>query len=187
MYSMNKLLDAKTETEVVAYMARGDDYNTILATLAGRGIELSKPNLTQIKQRNSEALAYMQNAMVESQLSHASAILRKSRQLLERKLDQTLKIDEQLIELKKLFDNSDMDVKEYLYERDKILRTELTAGELTAITKESFNQSQVEQGKPSSITENPAQAKANLEKVLRAIAEGDDKAAIEALFLDAES
>lgn len=180
-----KALDTKTETEVVAYIARGDSYNTILKTLEDKGFSATKGTLTNIKKRNSEALEYMQTAMQEQQLSHATTLLRKSRQLLERKLDQSLELDNDLDKLKKLYDNDEIDFDQYSRRLDVLLRKELSATELNSITKESFNQSQVEQGKPSSITENPTQARANLAKLLNAISTNDERAAMEAIFLDA--
>lgn len=182
---MSKKLDTQTETEVVAYIARGDSYEDIITTLQGRGFSLSRTNLTHIKKRNSEALSFMKNAITETQLSHAASILRKSRQLLENKLDKQLQIQHELDELKVEYDKGNLDFKEYYKMYEGIIKKELSASELNSITKESFNQSQVEQGKPSSITESPDQARKNLQKVLNAISAGDDKAAVEALFLDA--
>lgn len=182
---MKKTLDSKTETEVVAYIARGDTYDTIISTLGERGIPITKGTISNIKSRNSEALSYMQNALAENTLSHAASILRKSRQLLENKLDKQLNISEEYKLAKLDFADGLIDFEQYNRLLEGIARRELTATELNSITKESFNQSQVEAGKPTAITENPAQARANLEKLLTAISQGDDKAAIEAIFIDA--
>jgi hypothetical protein len=182
---MNKKLDTQTETEVVAYIARGDSYDDIINVFTQRGFTLNKTNLTHIKQRNSEALTFMQNAITEKQLSHASSILRKSRQLLENKLDIQLDVQHELDQLKADWKAGTYDFDEYINLSTVILKRQLTASELNSITKESFNQSQVEAGKPTAITESPAQARKNLQIILDAIAAGDDKGAIDALFLDA--
>lgn len=182
---MSKKLDTQSETEVVAYIARGDSYEDIINTFAGRGVVLSRANLTHIKSRNSQALTFMQDAIVEQQLSHAATILRKSRQLLEGKLDKQFTIQHELDELKTRFDKQEIDFKQYFDMCQAVVKRELTASELNSITKEAFNQSQVEAGKPTAITESPIQARKNLEVILQAIASGDDKAAVKALFLDA--
>lgn len=181
---MNKTLDRQTETEVVAYIARGDEYSKIIQTLHERGIDLTKGTISNIKKRNADALSYMQGALVEHQLSHATSILRKSRELLERKLDKQLDISEEYATLKQSYMNGDISSEDYFRYLERLDRRELTATELNSITKESFNQSQVEQGKPSSITESPTQARANLQTLLTAIAQGDDQAVIKAIFPD---
>lgn len=182
---MSKKLDTQSETEVVAYIARGDSYQSIINVFKTRGIVLNKTNLSKIKARNSEALTFMQTAMTEQQMSHAASILHKSRQLLEGKLDEQIVVQRDLEELKERFDNGDIEFTAYINLYKTIVRRELTAGELNGITKESFNQSQVEAGKPTAITESPTQARQNLQVILNAIANGDDKAAVEALFIDA--
>lgn len=182
---MRKTLDAQTETQVVAYIARGDTYDDILSVLSERGIVTSKATLSHIKTRNADALAAMQKSIETQQISHATSILKKSRELLERKLDKQLKLEEELTELRESHEKHEIDLSEYLKSAQELVKQQLTASELNSITKESFNQSQVEQGKPSSITETPAQAKQNLQRVLSAIAAGDDQAAVEAIFIDA--
>jgi hypothetical protein len=56
--------------------------------------------------------------------------------------------------------------------------------DLIAASKEMFNQTQIEAGKPTSITESPEQAKRNLQTLLQAIHNRDDKAMVDAIFLD---
>lgn len=180
-----KMLDTKTETEIVAYIARGDDYNTILKMLHERGVDVTKATISNIKKRNPEALKFMQDTLTEQTFSHSTSILRKSRQLLENKLDEQEDLDKRLGELKEKYDKEEITLREYIDMSELLIGRKLTAKDLNSITKESFNQSQVEQGKPSAITENPTQARANLQRVLSAIASGDEEAVIKSLFIDA--
>lgn len=176
-------LDTKTETEVVAYIARGDNYDDIITLLGTKGIKLAKSTITNIKDRNAEALKFMQDTMVEQSVTQATSILRKSRQLIENKLDRALELDEMQEAASILYRDGDIEYDQYREIIERINYDVLSISELNSVTKESFNQSQVEQGKPSSIVDNPTQAKASLAKVLRAIAAGDEEAALDALFL----
>lgn len=180
-----KMLDTKTETEIVAYIARGDDYNTILKMLHERGVDVTKATISNIKKRNPEALKFMQDTLTEQTFSHSTSILRKSRALLEKKLDKELGLDDELEAIRKKYEAGEITALEYHHMSEERIKQSLSASELNSITKESFNQSQVEQGKPSAITENPTQARANLQRVLSAIASGDEEAVIKSLFIDA--
>lgn len=180
----NKALDTKTETEVVAYMARGDTYETIIDTLAKRDLPITKGTLSNIKKRNAETLQFMQSTMAEQEISAATSILRKSRKLLENKLDYALSYEDEMEAIKQLLIDGDIDREIYWEMTRERWDKQLSVSELNSVTKEAFNQSQVEQGKPSSITENPTQMRANLQVLLNAISNGDDQAALAAIFPD---
>jgi hypothetical protein len=57
--------------------------------------------------------------------------------------------------------------------------------DLTTLSKEMFNQSQIESGKPTSITNSPELAKAQLKTLLEAINSGKDEDIAKAIFIDA--
>lgn len=178
-------LDASTEMRVVAMIARGDTYEAIKGALASEGIQIATSTISAIKRRNPDALKHIQDAIMVNETHQSTKLLVKSRQLLERKLNRALNQDEEIEELTEKYHNGEITEIEFNHLLQKAIKSELSVAELTSLTKEMFNQSQVEQGKPTSITENPAQAKENLKKLLEAINSKDDKAIVEAIFVDA--
>lgn len=177
------LLDAQKETQVVAMIARGDTYTTIIDRLKKEsGIVLSQGTLTNIKNRNGEALAFMKNALAERETIHTTKLLDKSRKLIERKLDRALDIDESFLELHKDYKSGEIDEHEFRLRFDQMIKSELSTSELTSLSKEMFNQSQIEQGKPTTINTDANAAKEKLSSLLLAIKKGDDVLALEALF-----
>lgn len=181
---MAKKLDAQTETQVVAMIARGDTHQKIVDWLKEeKGIDMSVKTITLVKSRNSETLKFMKSELVKHQTTAATGILEKSRRLIDKKLDRAMTVEEEVKELKKLFKQGKMTLSEYYTNLDIIMKNHLTVTELNALTKESFNQSQIEANKPTSITSNPAEAKANLERLLIAIKSGDQSEMIKSIFL----
>lgn len=178
-------LDAATETRVVAMIARGDTYEAIRRALGTEGVSIAISTISDVKKRNPDALKYIQDALVEHEANQSTKLLSKSRRLLDRKLDRALRQDEEIQELTEQYQSGEFDEAVFNGLLHKALKSELTVAELTSLTKEMFNQSQVEQGKPTSITENPTQAKENLKALLEAINNNDDKAILEAVFPDA--
>jgi hypothetical protein len=181
-----KKLDLNTETQVVAMIARGDNYQKILDWLEReKGVSITKTTLTRIKERNAEGLDFMRKELVKHETTMAGTILEKSRRLIDQRLDRALNLDEEIAELRSKLDNEEIDEREYYSMLDTLLRSQLTVAELNSLTKESFNQSQVEAGRPTSITENPQQARANLESLLSAIQSNDQSKMLKAIFPDA--
>lgn len=178
-------IDAATETRIVAMIARGDTYEAIRRVLKDEGITIALSTISDVKKRNTDALKYMQDALVQHETNQSTKLLSKSRQLLERKLNRALHQDEEMADLKEQYVEGEIDQGQFNVLMERALKSELTVAELTSLTKEMFNQSQVEQGKPTSITENPAQAKENLKTLLEAINSKDDKAIVQAIFPDA--
>lgn len=181
----NKALDNQTEARVVAMIARGDSYGSIAATLNREGTEIAVSTIGAIKRRNPEALAHMQKILLDDQTTHAQKILNKSRTLIDRRLTDAMKIEDDIAQLHEDYHDGIIDEVEYRQKFDLILRNTLNIGELNAVSKEAFSQSQIEAGKPTSITENPTQAKENLERLLRAIAANDTKGMLESVFVHA--
>lgn len=179
----SNLLDQQTETQVVAMLARGDKQQQIIDyLLTDRDIVISPSTLTKVKQRNSEALAYMKNVMVEKSLTQAANIREKSLQLLEHKVDQALTIDEEMKRLLEAFENEEIEAREYYAALEVLAKRGFTVSEATSVSKEMFNQSQIEAGKPTSINSDPASAKEKLQSLLLGIKHGDDVKLVQALF-----
>lgn len=181
--SAPKKLDGNTESQVVAMLARNDTQQQVIDWLKEeKGIKMSIASIGVIKKRNTEAIAFMRKELTKHETTIAATILDKSRRLIDKKLDKALSIEDELAALRKSFDSGQMTDDQYYHEVDIVLRNRLTVQELNALSKEAFNQSQIEAGKPTSITETPEQAKQALTAILSAIAAGDEAAALKALF-----
>lgn len=185
--SAPKKLDNQLEVQVVAIIARGDKtYPEIVDWLKQEhGVEISVKTVSVIKNRNAKALELMKSKIVSHEMTHSTSLLSKARQLLDTKLDKAANIEKELATLKQQLDDGEIDDKEYWNYREVVLRSGISVKDLVAITKETFNQSQIEAGKPTSITESPEQAKENLRTLLTALANGDQTAALKAIFPDA--
>lgn len=183
----NKALDNQTEARVVAMIARGDSYSSIHAQLTREGIEVSVSTIGAIKKRNPEALQHMKSILMADQQTHAQKILNKSRTLIDRKLSNALSVEDELANLHEDYNDGKIDAEEYTHRFDYLVRQELGISELNSVSKEAFTQSQVEAGKPTAITENPTQAKENLERLLRAIASKDTAKMLESIFPSANA
>lgn len=181
--SAPKKLDGNTESQVVAMLARGDTQQQIVDWLSEeKGISYSIAAVGVLKKRNAEGITFMQKELTKHETTIAATLLDKSRRLIDRKLDKALNVEEELQKLRKSYDAGDMTAENYYREVDIVLRNTLSVKDLTALSKEAFNQSQIEAGKPTSITETPEQAKQYLSAILTAIAAGDDAATLKALF-----
>lgn len=180
---MNKpRLSTQTETQIIAMIARGDTYGAIQQAFKLKDESISISTISTVKKRNLEALKYMQGVIVEQSTNQSTKILAKSRELIDRKLDRALKQDDEIAEIKQKFEDGELESSEFMHLLDRATKHELTVTELTSLTREMFNQSQVEQGKPTSISDNPAQAKENLKTLLEAINNKNETAILEAIF-----
>jgi len=182
---MKKLLTTQAEVRIVALIARGDTYATIQSQLKKEGIDITIPTISKIKSRNEEALKAIKGEMIKVESSKSATILEKSRNLIEKKLDKT---EDETIpqELQDAYDNGEIDAKQFLDRKQTIFnKRQVSIGELNMVAKEAFNQSQIESGKPTSITDSPEQAKKNLERLLTAINSGKEEDIVKAIFLDA--
>lgn len=175
-------LSTQTETQIIAMIARGDTYGAIQQALKAKDESVSIQTITAVKKRNLEAFKYMKGVMVEQATNQSTKILAKSRELIDRKLDRALRQNDEVLELTQQFEDGDIEREEFHVLLNRAEKHELTVQELTSLTREMFNQSQVEQGKPTSISDNPAQAKENLKTLLEAINNKNETAILEAIF-----
>jgi len=179
-------IDTQTEIKIVARIARGDTYQDIKDDLVKEGVDISLSGITDIKQRNSMALEQIKSSLVAHETSKSARILDKAKKQIEHKLDSADQIEKELEEAKKLYDDGDIDFKEYLDSVEQINRRgHISVKDLVTISKEMFNQSQIEAGKPTSITENPEENKKNLMILLKAINDKDEVGMLHAIFPDA--
>lgn len=177
--------DAQTETKIVALIARGDTYQSIKERLAKDGVEISISQISNIKDRNLDSLEYIKNSLVKHETTNATRIMGKARQLVEDKLDAAMGNDKIRSDALRALLEGDIEKDEY----ESIMRetgSQIALKDLVTTSKEFFNQSQIEAGKPTSITENPTQAKENLKRLLEAINSGDEQRIVEAIFIEGE-
>lgn len=179
-------IDTPTEIKIVARLARGDTYQSIKDDLAKEGVDISLSGITDIKQRNSMALEQIKSSLVQHETSKSARILDKARKGLESALDDHENYREDLKKLVQAREDGDIDWSEFIIAKSDLDRaSHLTAKDLTTISKEMFNQSQIEAGKPTTITENPEENKRNLMILLKAINDKDEVTMLKTLFPDA--
>jgi hypothetical protein len=179
-------IDTQTETKIVALIARGDSYSQIKASLEKEGVSISTTAIGDIKARNEQALSYIQNKLIDHETTKTARILNKTRDMIEKKLDAASGDVPVLQELIELRDNGEIDDNEFARLSMRAVESHsISIKDLTTVSKEMFNQSQIEAGKPTSISETPEQAKKNLQTLLEAINNKDEAAMVKAIFLDA--
>jgi len=182
----NRKIDTQTEIKIVARMARGDTYAEIKDDLSKEGVDISLSGLTDIKQRNSAALEQIKSSLVAHETSKSARILDKAKKQIEQKLDSAETFEVKMAVLRDKLESGEIIQGEY----DSMVRvlefdSKITIKDLVTVSKEMFNQSQLEAGKPTSITENPEENKRNLMILLKAINEGDEIGMLKAIFPDA--
>lgn len=155
------------QLEVLARFSRGDTHAQI-----SKDTGIPVGTLQNIKKRNPAALEIIQNKMIDHQISSAKKILKKSQDLIERKLDKAVTADKQRDDLFNKLISKEIEYKEYRAMMDRIY--DPTLSELNAISKESFNQSQIEEGKPTSIPGAGKDATGDLVALVEAIKSGDE-------------
>lgn len=161
-----KQTDTETQLKILAFIARGDTYDSI-----SKELNIPPATISSIKKRNESALDMIKGKLVEHQISNSRKILDKSHQLIERKLDKALTADQERQELLKALDDKEITVDEFQARISTLERVTLT--ELNATSREAFNQSQIEAGKPTSIS-SPAEAKQQLTDLVEALKDGNE-------------
>lgn len=159
--------DNNTAIKILAMISRGDPYSKITEATG-----VPAATISDIKGRNTHALAIMQERMIEHEVSKSKKILDKAHTIIEKKLDKVAKADETREELLQQFVNKEIEWKEYQARVALIPDSSLT--ELNAVSREAFNQSRVEDGKPTSITSSPSETKEQLMALVDAIKNGDE-------------
>jgi predicted DNA-binding protein YlxM (UPF0122 family) len=158
--------DTETTLKILALVARGDTLRDISEST---GVSLT--TVHDIKKRNQSALATIQSKMIDHQVSTSKKILSKAQNLIESKLDKAAKVDQEREELMMLLKSGDIDTREYQARLTLLSMPSLT--ELNAVAREAFTQSQIEQGKPTSIS-SPTETKQQLIDLVEALNKGDE-------------
>jgi len=178
---MSKKITPALETKVLALIARGDSYKDISATLTKEDDHaLSVPAISLIKKKNSTALLAIQNAMRQESAGRVNRITNKANRALEDKLDNHLTTEEKKNEAYKQLANGDIEKDEYYALIEGL--TEMQTKDIIAVSKESFRQAQLADGKPTNISENPKQAREQLLAFLQVINTNDAEKVHELIF-----
>lgn len=164
-----KRTDTETSIKVLALIARGDSAREV-----SEATGVKETTVVAIKNRNPTALAAIRERMVDHQVSSSKKILSKSHKLIERKLDKAATADTERAQALKEYKEGDIEYKELQARLGAIYDPTIT--ELNAVSKEAFNQSQIEMGKPTSISNSPAEAKNQLNSLVEALNVGDEVA-----------
>lgn len=175
-------INQKTETEVVAMLARGDTQEDIRRELATRGIEVSHTAISKVKQRNTEALQYLQDQVVEYERSQSAEILRDTHQLLSKQVKQANQDFDRKAELDERLDAGEISEEEYWQERRRL--TELDMNSLSRLSREMFQQSQIEQGQPTEISNDPKRVHAYLRKIVDNVDEKNHEELVAIMYSD---
>lgn len=172
--SGNSKLTEVTEKKVLALLARGDTGKEIAAQLkAEDDIDISPQGILAVGKRNAGALSVIKNKIQAKQTSNAVAILDKSRNLIEKRLNRAERLELLLDDLAAQFAAGEIDADEYL-SRIRMIPS-ITLTELSSVAKEAFNQSQVEAGALGALPGvTPAEAQAQLAVLVKAIQSGDE-------------
>lgn len=152
-------IDTETQLQVLALIARGDTYGQVTDAT---GVKAS--TIEGIKKRNLATLDIMRNKLMDHQVSTSKKILSKAQGLIEKKLDHAIKSEQELEDATQRFRAQEIDYAEYQQEVFGLAK--VTLAELNSVSREAFNQSQIEQGKPTSISASSLEAKEDLMRLV---------------------
>ena len=147
-------------------VARGDRNAEI-----ARKIGVNPLTVARIKKRHPDVLKNIQGLMIERQVSQASKLLEKSHKLLEDDLDTIEAHRKTKKQITGRFRKGEINAEEYRSQLEGLV--DASIAELTSLSREMFTESRVEQGQPTSISQNPKEAQAELKKLVELIEAGD--------------
>lgn len=169
------------EIKAVALLARGDS-NASVARETG----ISESSIKNIKERNADTLQVIRAELVARETKKAKKLLDRSHELIEKRLDNESTTFENRDKLQEKYDDGEITNSQYLQGLRSLPMLTLT--ELTALSKEMFNQSQVEEGKPTSISAGtgttPQDAKSRLRQLLDLMAENGEAEMLDLKYND---
>lgn len=168
-------IDTDTQLKVLAMFARGDTFEQIHAAT---GLAIS--TLMGIKKRNANNLALIKDKLIEFEISKSKKILGKAQDLISKKLDKVEESED--VKEQAIADYREGTIDQEEYQRRVTGLLDVTLSELNSVSKEAFNQSQIESGKPTSISSSPNEAKEDLLRLVAALKEGDEETLLKHVF-----
>lgn len=151
--------DTETQLKVLARIARGDTYQAI-----SNDTGMPITTIADIKKRNESALQDIKGRLIDHEVSRSKKILDKSQDLIIRQLSRAERVEDERQKLIEQRQNEEISQDEFMARWGTL--KEPTLAELNSISKTAFDQSQVEQGKPTSISGNNTQNIDQLKSVL---------------------
>lgn len=172
-------LTTDQKLQALAYIARGDTFSQVAGhLLEEHNITISESALSQLKKTHKATIDKMIETMAEGQAAEADAILRRTRRMLNGKLDRAERDGRTLEELDQQWRDGEIkDAAEYRRRKAGLIK--VSVAELTQISKTMFDQTIKDPGlppgspagalPPGASVKTPAQ----LEGLLQAIAAGN--------------
>lgn len=141
----NYKLSTPVKMKVLAMMARGDKYGTILSVLEKEhGITYSRTSLTQLRKNNKDSLRQMELMIMDNEASEAVQIKNKALRQLNKKLDRAADDQLELDSLDEEYRAGNLSLSEYRRKRAGLLKISVT--ELLMISKEMNQQDGTRKG-----------------------------------------
>lgn len=164
---------------VLALIARGDTMSQVAGYLLEHyQITISESALYQIRSKNKDTIAAMQQTVADGQSAEAEAIANRARRMLNTKLDKAERDGRTLEDLDEQWRNGEIKDKAE-YQRRKAGLMKISINELTTITKAMHTQSAPPPpadpeapALPAGSHHIPANTPARLEAMLQAVAQG---------------
>lgn len=173
-------LDTDTQLQILALLARGDTHKQIAGVVG-----VSEATVKSVRERNPAALTVIQERMMDHKITSSRKILSKAHGLIERKLDKIMEAEVAREDASARLRSGEIDFEGY--KREVMGLIDATLPELNTVAKEAFNQSQIEAGKPTSISSATGEAKEDLLRLAEALRAGDEERLSKIIFSERDA
>lgn len=160
-------LSTETQLQVLTLIARGDSYGKI-----SEAMNIPVSTIQGVKERNPGALENIKDKLISHKISTSKKILSKSQELLEGKLDKAIRSEVSREEAIKQYQDGLIDYDEF--QKLTFGLSDISITELNSVARDAFHQSQIQDGKPTSISSTPVETREELTALVRALEEGDE-------------
>lgn len=154
------------EMQILARVVRGDSYDSIATDFS-----ISKGTITNIKNRNPETLAILQENLLAHRQTQASSILEKANKAIDKRIDESEEFDTKLAELQRQYRDGEIDEDVFRVRVNKLQRLSIT--ELTSVSREMHAQSKT-QNPDERPAMNPNETKEYLVNLAKGLESGDE-------------
>lgn len=172
-------LSTDQKMRVLALLARGDTLSQVAGyVLETYQITISESAISQIRSKNKDTIAAMQQTVADGQSAEAEAIASRARRMLNTKLDKAERDSNELEDLDRQWRDGEIkDANEYRRRKAGLMK--ISINELTTISKAMHSQTAPPPpgnpdplGLPAGGHQLPTSTPARLEAMLQAVAEG---------------
>lgn len=147
------------QLQILALVVRGDSAAKI-AEITG----IPKSTVDNIRNRNHANIQLIKSRLIEHEVSKSKKILDKSQGIMDKKLTRLEKNEDIRQDALQALETGAISHEEYNQKVSGL--TDVTLTELNSVAKEAFNQSQIEMGKPTSISASTQEAKDDLVRLV---------------------